>query len=82
MSIKLDRAAKLCDLARYPASYAAMLDAIPASIIDALTARQIAELVDANWRLAQASKALRADEVISDGGIFDDRRGQFRALAA
>ena len=78
-SIKVNRAFSLAGIGRYPGSASAMLQAIPPAMIAALTAAQIAAIMDANWALAQASKAIRATEALVEGGIWDGT--QFRRLA-
>ena len=80
MSIKIERARKLSLTGNYPASFGAMLAAIPASIVDALTSRQLAELIDANWTLAQASKAIANREALAEGAVWDARAQAFRSL--
>lgn len=79
--IKSNRVAKLCDLACYPNSYAAMVAAIPDAVWDALPARLIAELIEANWRLAGNSKALAAREALENGFVWDARRNCARDIA-
>jgi hypothetical protein len=58
MSIKMSRTARLCDLARYPQSYADMLARIPRSVVDHLPARLLAELIESNWQLCEHTKHL------------------------
>lgn len=79
---KNNRVAKLCDLARYPESYRAMADAVPVAVWDALPARLIAELIEANWRLAQKSKALADRETIENGFVWDEGREGGRNIGA
>ena len=62
VSIKLSRTARICDLARYPQSYSAMLAAIPPAVVEALPARLLAELVEASWQLAERSKHIVRQE--------------------
>lgn len=61
-SIKVNRAVRLSGVGKYPRSARAMLDAIPPSIIACAPSRAIADLLDANWRLAQKSKSLGINE--------------------
>jgi len=44
--IKYNRVVRLCDTARYPRTFAARLKNIPESLLEALTAKQIAEIID------------------------------------
>lgn len=79
--IKVNRAMSLASIGAYPESARAMLRAIPHIVVAALTAKQLAALMDANWTLAQASKAIAERAVIEDGGVWDATRGRFEALA-
>ncbi len=82
MSIKTNRAMKIATTGRYPRSFAAMLDAIPESVVEALNARLIAELIDANWRLAGCSKRIAEHEAVANGFVWDHRRGRAMNLTA
>ena len=82
MSIKATRARKLSIIGDCPGSFDAMIQAIPDAVFDGLTSRQIALLVDANWRLAGASKAIAARSAIAEGGVWDVRRERFVELRA
>lgn len=79
--IKINRAIAAATIGGCPASASAMLDAIPADVVAALPSRLLAQLVDANWRLAEASKALANADAIADGGVWDARRQALRLLA-
>jgi len=57
---KINRARKIAAIGDCHASFDAMLDAIPVAVIDRLSSRELAALIDANWRLARASKAIGA----------------------
>jgi hypothetical protein len=81
MSIKIERARKIAAIGSHPQSFARMLDSIPASVIEKLTARQLAGLIDANWRLAGASKRLAEEEAVANGVVWDYRRGHAREIA-
>ncbi len=80
-TIKVNRAMSLAAIGAYPESARAMLRAIPTIVVAALTSRQLAALLDANWALARNSKAVAARAVLDDGGVWDATRGQFAALA-
>lgn len=45
-SIKFNRVAKLSQTARFPRTFRARLDSIPAELIQTLTAKQIAAVID------------------------------------
>lgn len=79
-TIKVNRALKLCDIGAHQVSAAAMLDAIPDAIIEALPARMIAQLIDANWALAQDAKAIAVRDAIEDGAVWDGHK--MREIAA
>lgn len=81
-SIKINRAQALSTTGRYGQTFAAMLEAIPAAVVETLTARQLADTIDAMQRLAEASKALAARDICADGFVWDARRGASRDLAA
>lgn len=81
-AIKINRAQALSTTGRYSASFAAMLEAIPLPVVVALTSRQLAALIDANWRLADASKAIATREICDDGFVWDTRRNCSRELTA
>ena len=81
-SIKINRAQKLTSIGKYPGTWAALLAHVPAELRNTLTARQIAQTVDALWACAQASKAIADREAIADGGVWDARRQQFHDLAS
>lgn len=78
---KVNRALRLSAIGAHPASASAMLSAIPADVIDALPARLIAQMLDANWRLASTSKAIAARDAITEGGVWDEVRGVMREFA-
>ena len=65
----------------HPASASSMLRAIPAEAVNALPARLIAQMIDANWRLASASKAIAARDALTEGGVWDEARGAMREFA-
>jgi hypothetical protein len=63
-SIKIRRAQRLAAIGRNPRTWEAIIDAIPAGVIEAINSRQLAELADAmrcqherghsqGWREAQ-----------------------------
>lgn len=81
-SIKINRAQTMAATGPYGRTFAAMLAAIPDTVIEALTARQLADTIDAMQRLAEASKAIAARDICAHGFAWDDRRGVSRDLAA
>lgn len=80
--VKINRAMKMARIGSNPGSASDMLAAIPASTIAGLTARQLAELLDAMWSLAQASKAIAARDACAEGAIWDAQAQQMRELRA
>jgi hypothetical protein len=79
--IKVNRAVRISQIGRYPASASAMLRAIPAEVIDALPARLIAVLMDAQWETCQASKAIAEADAITEGAVWDARAQKLREVA-
>ena len=81
-TIKIKRALRLSTIGSCHYSAMAMLDAIPETVVAALTSAQIAELIDANWRLAQASKAIAEREIVAEGAVWDARTERMIELRA
>lgn len=69
--IKVNRAVKMSAIGAHSISASAMLSAIPADVIASLPARLIAALLDSNWQLAQASKAIAIKDAVADGAVWD-----------
>lgn len=80
-TIKINRALKLAAIGTNPGSAADMLAAIPADVIEALPARLLAELLDANWSLACRSKSLADAAACDEGAVWDARHQRLRAVA-
>ncbi len=80
-SVKINRALKMAKIGDNPGSASDMLDAIPAKIIKQLPSRLLADLLDANWALAQASKALANRETCENGAVWDGRHQALRDIA-
>lgn len=78
---KINKARRLSEIGVYRESFSAMLAAIPDPVIEALTARQLADLIDANWRLAGASKRLAGEEAVVNGFVWDHNRSRAIDLA-
>lgn len=81
-SRKINRAVKMSGIGTHRESVSAMLRVIPDDVIAALPARLIAQLIDANWRLAQESKAIAAVDAINEGCVWDARKQRHREIAA
>ena len=81
MSIKIDRARRLSGAGAYPATCAAALANVPASIVAALPARMLAELIDAMSAAHQSGKALALREACDEGAVWDARDGLLREIA-
>ncbi len=80
-AIKINRALRASKVGAFPGSAAAMIVHLPTSLIESLTGQQLGEMLDALWRVAGASKAIAAREVIADGCVWDDRAGRLRLVA-
>lgn len=72
-TIKIKRALKLSTIGSCHGSAHAMLAAIPQSVVTSLTSKQLAELIDANWRLAVASKVIAERDIVNEGAVWDAR---------
>lgn len=81
-AIKINRALRLADVGRYPETARAMLRALPASALDKLSAREIAEMLDAMHALTERSKAIAERDACEAGLVWDARRDEHRELAA
>ncbi|WP_289009848.1 hypothetical protein [uncultured Thermomonospora sp.] len=79
-TIKIDRAIKLSRVGGYPRTCAAVLEAIPWSTINALTGRQLAELMDAIWELWQRTKRIHERDIINEGAVWDEASGRLIEL--
>jgi hypothetical protein len=79
-SIKVDRALRLSAIGDCPASAAAMLDAIPSAVVAALNSTQLAALIDANWHLAGASKAMAIADALTEGAVWDAKNNVMRGI--
>ena len=71
--IKINRALKRAAVGRFPGSALAMLDRIPRAVCDALTATQIAEMLDAMWGACQEAKGIAGHEAIAAGAVWNAR---------
>ena len=47
MTIKLNRARNLADVGQFPSTWAAIIAAMPESVLNGCTARQVADIADA-----------------------------------
>ena len=81
MTRKINKARKIAIIGNCGRSFAAMLACIPNNIILDITSRQLADLLDANWRLANASKAIANHDAISEGAVWDHQNSRFCELA-
>lgn len=79
--IKINRALRQSRVGANPSSAKAMLKAVPDSVVAKVSSNELAELLDAMWRLSQKSKAIAESEVVSEGGVWDDTKQAFRELA-
>ncbi|MCK5930993.1 MAG: hypothetical protein KAG89_02390 [Fulvimarina manganoxydans] len=81
-TIKIRRAISMSSIGSLVETRSAMLEAIPASVLATASSRQIADLLDANWALAQRSKASAAEAACDEGAIWDANRQRLREIAA
>ena len=80
MTIKYERAKSLASTGVCHQTYYALSDHMPRAVYDALPARLVAEMMDGLFKLAQESKAIHAQEVIAEAGIWDNSLKRFRPL--
>lgn len=78
---KINRAMALAEIGSSKASAEAMLRVIPESVIAKISGQELAQLLDAMWRLSQNSKDLAETEAVSDGRVWDSKKQSFRELA-
>lgn len=81
-SRKVSRAIAMSRIGDCRESASAMLRAIPDEVIAALPARLIAQIIDANWRLARVNQAMGQADAINNGCIWDERQQRHRDIAA
>lgn len=81
-SIKINRAIALAKTGKNPGCALDMMAAIPANVVAHLPARLLAEMIDANWQLALASKAISTSGACDEGVIWDAANGRLRDIAA
>lgn len=79
-ALKIKRARQLSTIGDCHETFAAMANAIPSDVVAALSSRRIAQIIDANWRLAGASKAAAEREAISNGAVWDERAQRMREI--
>ena len=80
--VKDTRARRLSSTGGHPLTYAANLQQVPGSLHDALTGRQLAELVDL-LRLQYLRGMAEGEAVACDQGyVWDARRQAMRDVAA
>ncbi|PTV70241.1 hypothetical protein [Agrobacterium pusense] len=82
MTIKFNRAQSLSWIGTTPRTFDALFEAIPGTVVDSLTAAQLAALIDAMHQFSEKSKLLAEREALSNGGIWDEGKNAFRQLAA
>lgn len=82
MSIKLNRARSLSSIGSTPRTFDAFVGSIPGTVVNRLSAAQIAAIIDAMHQVGQTSKHLADQEAVENGGVWDHRRNAFRPLAA
>lgn len=78
---KYNRAKAKSAIGKFHRSFDAMLHAIPDDVAQALTSTRLATLVDANWRITGASKAIALKDAIDAGCIWDERRQKLREIS-
>ena len=82
MQTKYNRAKTMSKIGDNHGSFDAMWAHIPATVVEALTSRQLAAMVDGLWDCAGLSKKLACVEAIENGFVWDHNRNVARDLAA
>ncbi|MCZ4260619.1 hypothetical protein O4G76_07160 [Limimaricola sp. G21655-S1] len=78
---KINRAMRLAKVGENRATAEALLRVLPESVIARVTGQELAELLDAVWKLSRNSRASTETELVSDGGVWDEDKQAFRELA-
>jgi hypothetical protein len=81
-AIKRERARRLCPVGRYPETYAALSAHLPDRLLDRLTARDLADVIEAFARVSGTAKALADREAVANGCVWDARAGRLVEIAA
>lgn len=80
-TIKINRARKIATTGKYPTSFAAMLDCIPSRLIERLTAREIADMIDVLWNASEKAKAIQDAAIVAEGAVWDAKSQRMIELA-
>lgn len=81
MQIKINRAKKLTKWGNNNGTFTAAIKAIPADIINALTSKQLASLIDANQEIFNAGKSANQQEINSYLGYdFWDKKSKLNGI--
>lgn len=64
MTIKINNAAKIAKCGKFPRTFAAIIAAIPAEVVEALTAKKLAALADAMTAHFAAGRAAAREEIV------------------
>lgn len=80
-TIKINRARKLSTTGKYPESFSAMLNHIPSRLIERLTSREIADMIDALWNASLKAKELQDAAIVAEGAVWDAKRQRLIELA-
>lgn len=78
---KINRAMRLAEIGENRATAEALLRVLPESVIARVTGHELAQLLDAMWKLSQNYRATVEAEIVSDGGAWDEDKQAFRELA-
>ncbi len=82
MSIKVERARKLSEVGRYPATYAAVLASLSPEVVAALSSRLLARLLDDVWASWKETKRLHEADIVAEGAVWDAGGRRLRGIAA
>lgn len=79
-AIKVNRALGMCQF--LPKAQAEILSSLPPTLVEALTARQLAEVMQSLNRHWHKAAAWKEKEILAEGAIWDGRAEKLREIAA
>jgi hypothetical protein len=75
-AIKRERARRLCPVGRYPETYAALSAHLPERLVERLSARDLADVIEAFDLVSSTGKALADREAVANGCVWNARAGR------
>lgn len=81
MSRKMANARKMCSVGRYPSLYAALFGHLSHDLLERLTAREIALVIDAMYANSKEVERITEREIIGEGCVWDEYDRCMREIA-